>query len=133
MDYSEFLGEVQHRIDEDDLGTAVKNTRAVLTTIGERIQADEAKDLAGPLPMEIDRFLTEAESGQRFDFTEFIERVAERADVEMAEANIRAQAITALVADVVPPGEVSDLEDDLPADYADLFEFVGAPDEETPW
>lgn len=133
MDYSEFLGEVQHRIDEDDLGTAVKNTRAVLTTIGERIQADEAADLAAPLPMEIDRFLTEAESGQRFDFDEYLERVADRADVDEGEAKIRAQAVTALVGDVVPGGEMDDVQDDLPADYEDLFEFVDASEDQTPW
>lgn len=133
MDYSEFLGELQHRIEEDDLGSAVKNARAVLTTLGERIQADEAKDLAATLPMEIDRFLTEAESEQRFDFTEFLERVADRADVDVAEAKLRSQVVVALVAEVVPEGEVDDIEDGLPADYEELFEFVGASEEAVPW
>jgi uncharacterized protein (DUF2267 family) len=133
MDYHDFIGEVQHRTDIGKMGDAVQNTRAVLTTIGERIQADEAKDLAGPLPKEIDRYLTEAESGQRFEFTEFIERVAERADVDQADAKLYAQAVAALVADVVPAGEVSDLQGDLPADYEELFEFVGADEDQVPW
>lgn len=133
MDYSELIGEVQHRIDEADMGASVRNTRAVLTTLGERLQADEAKDLAGPLPREIGYYLRDAESGQRFDYQEFIARVAETAEVDEGEANVRAQAIVALVADVVPAGEVDDVADGLPADYEDLFEFVGAPDDQTPW
>lgn len=131
MDYSEFIGEVQHRIEAGDMGTAVRNTRAVLTTLGERLQADEAQDLASPLPEEIGYYLRDADSGQRFDHTEFLERVADRAGVDEGEAEIRAQAIVALIGEIVPGGELDDVEDGLPADYEPLFEFVGA--DETPW
>nr|WP_255246120.1 DUF2267 domain-containing protein [Halolamina sp. CBA1230] len=113
------------------MGTAVRNTRAVLTTLGERLQADEAEDLASPLPGEVSYYLLDANSGQGFDHAVFLERVAERAGVDEGEAKIRAQAIVALVGDVVPGGEIDDVEDGLPDDYAPLFEFVDA--EETPW
>ncbi|WP_455429877.1 DUF2267 domain-containing protein [Natronococcus zhouii] len=33
------------------MGAAVRATRAVLTTLGERVQEGEASNLAGPLPM----------------------------------------------------------------------------------
>jgi len=100
--------------------------------IGERIQADEAKDVAGPLA-EIDRYLREADSGQRFDFSEFLSRVADRAKVDEGDAKLHAQAITALVADVVPEGEVSDLVPHLPPGYEELFAFVDAGEEGAPW
>lgn len=133
MDYKEFTGEVQHRIEADSQGEAVRTTRAALTTLGERVQADEAKDLASPLPMEIDRYLTAADSGQRFDYQEFLTRVAERGSVERAEAAFRVQAVIALVAEVVPVGELEDVEEGLPAEFEDLFEFVDAEEAAAPW
>ncbi|WP_435129326.1 DUF2267 domain-containing protein [Halobaculum sp. D14] len=133
MDYSEFTGEVQHRIDVGTQAQAVKTTRAVLSSLGERVQTDEAADLAGPLPMEIDRFLTEADSGQRFGYDEFVNRVADRADVEESEAAYRAKAVTALVADLDPAGEIEDVEDGLPDEFQDLFEFTSLDEDETPW
>jgi len=66
MNYKKFIGQVQHRLEYGQFGHAVRTTQAVLTTLGERIQEGEATDLASPLPMEIDRYLTEAEHGQRF-------------------------------------------------------------------
>ncbi len=78
MDYSDFIGQVQHRLQLGKQGQAVRAIRATLTTLGERLQEGEAKDLAGPLPMEIDWYLLQADSGQRFHFDEFVSRVAER-------------------------------------------------------
>lgn len=131
MNFSDFTGEVQHRIEEDRQAEAVRATRAVLTTLGERLQPQEAADVAAPLPMEIDRFLLEADSGQRFGFDEFVSRVAERDAVDEAEATYRAQAIMDLVWEVEPPGEDRDVRGSLPADYEDLFEFVDA--DRKPW
>lgn len=135
MDYHEFVGEVQHRLELPGMGEAVRATRAVLTTLGERIQEGEATDLAGPLPMEIDRYLIEADSGQRFDFDEFVSRVAERAalgDDERArsEAVYYARAIVALLATVVPGSEIEQVRRQLPEDegFESLFELVGVED-----
>ncbi|WP_254766031.1 DUF2267 domain-containing protein [Salinilacihabitans rarus] len=135
MDYHEFVGEVQHRLELPGMDEAVRATRAVLTTLGERIQEGEATDLAGPLPMEIDRYLIEADSGQRFDFDEFVSRVAERAalgDDESArsEAVYYARAIVALLAAVVPGSEIEQVRQQLPEDegFESLFELVGTGD-----
>lgn len=132
MDYHDFVGEVQNRLELPGLGEAVRATRAVLTTLGERIPEGEASNLAGALPMEIDRYLLEADSGQRFDFDEFVDRVADRAalgDDEDArsEAVFYTQAIFALLADVAPGSEFEDVHNSFPADenYETLFELVG--------
>ena len=103
----------------------------MLTTLGERLQPGEATDLAGPLPMEIDRYLIEAESGQRFGYDEFVDRVAERAEREEEDAAFGAKAVVALLGEIAPGGEVSDVQAQLPDEYADLFELVGAAS--TPW
>lgn len=132
MEYHEFVGEVQHRLELPGMGEAVRAIRAVLTTLGERIQEGEASNLAGPLPMEIDRYVLEAESGQQFGFDEFVDRVTERAALEegddgRGEAVYYVQAIFALLADVVPGGEFEDVRDGFPEDedYDQFFELVG--------
>ena len=131
MNFSDFTGEVQHRLELGTQGEAVRATRAVLQTLSERIQEGEATDLASPLPMEIDYYVLAVEHGERFDYGEFVDRVAERAEVEQEDAAFYAQAVVALLADFLPEGEVDDLEAALPDDYGDLFELVDA--DTTPW
>jgi uncharacterized protein (DUF2267 family) len=124
MDYDHFLGQVQHRLELSSTGEAVRVTRAVLTTLGERLQEGEARDLAGPLPMEIDRYLLTADSGQRFDFDEFVDRVAERGHADRSEAVYRAQVLVALLSEVVPGGEMQQVRDQLPAGFDPLFGLI---------
>jgi uncharacterized protein (DUF2267 family) len=131
MEFSGFTGEVQHRLELGTQGEAVRATRAILSTVGERFQAGEATDLASPLPMEIDYYLESVDHGQRFDYDEFVDRVAERAGVEGADAAFYGQAVVALLAECVPDGEFDDLEASLRDDYADRFELVGV--ESPPW
>ncbi|WP_458187098.1 DUF2267 domain-containing protein [Haladaptatus sp. NG-WS-4] len=125
MDYSEFIGQAQHRMELGKQGKAVRAIRATLTTLGERLQEGEAKDLAGPLPMEIDWYLENADSGQRFHFDEFVSRVAEREHVDRQKAMFHSKAIVALVDEVVPEGEMRQVRDQLPDEYDPLFELVG--------
>lgn len=132
MEYHEFVGEVQHRLELPGMGEAVRANRAVLTTLGERIQEGEASNLAGPLPMEIDRYLLDAESGQQFDFDEFVDRVAARAALQegddgRAEAVYYVQAIVALLADQVPGSEFEEVREGFPEDedFDQFFELVG--------
>lgn len=131
MNFSDFTGEIQHRLELGTEGEAVRATRAVLTTLGERIQEGEATVLAAPLPMEVDYYLESVDHGQGFDWDEFVSRVADRAEVEEGDATFYAQTVVALVTEVVSDGEVDDPQAALPDEYADLFEFVDA--ESTPW
>jgi uncharacterized protein (DUF2267 family) len=125
MNYSEFMGEVQNRLELPGPGEAVRATRATLTTLGERLHGGEASDLASPLPMEIDRFLVEADSGQRFDYDEFLDRVSERGNVDRSTANYQAQQVVAVLAEVVPPGNIEKARNQLPDDFEDLFDLIG--------
>jgi uncharacterized protein (DUF2267 family) len=124
MKYNEFVTEVQQRLDLASQGDAVRATRAVLTSLGERLQAEEADDLASPLPMEIDRYLRDADSGQRFSFEEYLDRVGERAGVETRTALHHAQRVVELVSEVVPSGELKQVRAQLPADFDELFDRV---------
>lgn len=131
MNYNEFIGQVQNRLELPGPGEAVRATRATLTTLGERLHEGEATDLASPLPMEIDRFLTEADHGQRFDYDEFLDRVSERGHVDRSTANYQAQQIVVTLADVVPPGNVEKVRNQLPEDFENLFELTDLAAEET--
>lgn len=81
MEQAELLEKVSDRAaadaDEESAGDA---TRAVLQTLGERLSADEAEDLAAQLPGDLGRYLTQGESGQRFSEEEFISRIDQRMD-----------------------------------------------------
>lgn len=124
MQHDQFVGKVQNRAELSSRGEAIRATRVVLTVLGERLQPGEASDLAGPLPMEIDRYLEAADSGQRFDYDEFVERVADREGVEVPDANHHAQVVVQTVSETVYASELREVKDGLPDDYDELFELA---------
>lgn len=132
MNFDRFTGQVQNRIELPGTGEALRAIRATLTTLGERLQAGEADDLAASLPMEIDFYLTGAveEHGQHFDWDEFLDRVAERegtaGPIDRADAAYHARVVVALVAEVVTPSEIRQVRAQLPADedWDQLFQLV---------
>jgi uncharacterized protein (DUF2267 family) len=128
MDHDTFIGKVQQRADLANRGEADTATRATLTTLGERIQAGEADDLASQLPVEIDRYLEEADSGQRFDFEEFATRVADRVELDSLadRPGQLAQAVMSVVADATGTGELQDIVTHLPQGegYGRLLDFA---------
>ena len=130
MKYDAFMGQVQNRLELPDTGRTVRATRAVLQTLAERLQAGEAEDLASPLPMEVDYYLLSAESGQRFDYDEFLNRVSDRANVERSDAAYYAKVVVGLVSEHVPRGEIEQVRAQLPDDYRDLFDLVDAEEVE---
>lgn len=130
MKYDDFTGQIQNRLELPDTGRAVRATRAVLETLGERLQAGEATDLAGPLPMEIDYYLESADHGQRFDYDEFLDRVADRANVDASDANYHAQVVVGLVSELVARSEIEQVRAQLPDDFDPLFELVDAEEVE---
>ena len=124
----------------------MRTTRAVLETLGERVQEGEATDIASPLPMEIDRYLLAAEHGQSYDYDEFVDRVVDRLNyddlaldssygapspVDEGEAVYRIKAVTELLDEQLPGSEIADVEAQLSDDFDDVFEFIGA--ETKPW
>lgn len=144
--YNDFIGQVQHRVEAGTQAEAVRTVRAVLETLGERVEEGGATDIASPLPLEVDRYLLEADHGQVYDYDEFIDRVLDRlnyedldletgygrpSSVDRAEAVYRTKAVMALLSETVPGGEIAHVEDQLPPEFEDLFEFVDI--ETPPW
>ncbi|ELZ81443.1 hypothetical protein C455_04601 [Haloferax larsenii JCM 13917] len=116
MDFDEFTGQVTHRLELPGTGKSVRAIRATLSTLGQRIQKDEAKDLASSLPMEIDWYLTGAvrEHGERFDWHEFVDRVSEIEGIDRSKAAYHARVIVDLVASIVPETEIRQVRNQLP-------------------
>ena len=121
MNFDEFTGEVQHRLELPGTGEAVRAIRATLSTLGSRIQAGDAKDLGSSLPMEIGWYLhgPVAEHGERFDWQEFVGRVSEVEHVDRSTAAYHAQVIMDLVASAASEADVRQLRDGLPEDEDD--------------
>ena len=146
VSYDDFMGEVQHRIKADSRSEAVRTTRAVLETLGERVGEGTATDLAGTLPMEINRYLLQVEHGQGFEYQEFVDRVVERlayddleletkfgkpAPVERNDTVFRIRAVVALLDEVIEGSDMRNLRNQLPEEYDEVFELADA--EEKPW
>ena len=133
MNFDEFTGQLQQRLELPGTGETVRAIRATLTTLGQRIQEGEAKDLAGSLPMEVGWYLTGPvrEHGERFDWQEFVTRVSEIEGIDRPEAAYHAQVVVDLVASIVPPAELRQIREQLPESEDDenwrkLFEVVDA-------
>lgn len=131
MGFSDFTGEVQHRLELGTQGEAVRATRAGLHTLGQRLPAGEAGDLAAPLPMEVDHYVLAADHGQRFGWNEVVTRVTDIARAEAGDAAFYAQAVVGLLAEVIPGSEIEQIRDSLPAEYEGLFAVAEA--ETAPW
>jgi uncharacterized protein (DUF2267 family) len=135
MNFDEFTGQAQHRLDMPGTGETVRAIRATLVTLGERIPEGNAADLAASLPIEIKWYLTGAvhDHGQRFDWSEFVERVSEIEGADPADAAYHARVVIDLVHEQVPESDFQQLRDMLPESEADenwgmLFELVDADD-----
>lgn len=133
MNFDEFTGEIQHRLEMAHTGETVRAIRATLMTLGERIPEGNANDLAASLPMEIQWYMTGAaqEHGQRFDWSEFVQRVSEIENADQSDAAYHARVIIDFVHSQVPASDFRQLRDQLPEsqddeNWGELFELVDA-------
>jgi uncharacterized protein (DUF2267 family) len=133
MDYGTFVGELTHELELPDTGRTVRAIRAVLTTLGQRISAGDASDVASNLPVGV-RWYIDAGAGthgERFDWARFLETVAAETQTDRAEAAYMARVIMAKVATVIPQADLMQLRNGLPEhsdaeDWGQLFELVDA-------
>lgn len=122
MKYDEFMGLVQNRARLASTGEAVKATRATLDTLGQRLFGGEAGDLAAQLPQEVGQYLTNGGESESFGLEEFYQRVAQKEGVDYPVAVHHARAVLSVVREAVTAGELDDVRDQLPDEYADLLD-----------
>lgn len=123
MNYDDFIGQVQSRARVAFLGDAVKATRAVLETLAERLPLDEVKELAAQLPSEIAYYLRQrAGFLEKFGLNDFFKRVSVREPADLPVATYHARVVISVLKDAVMQGEIEDILQQLPPEFAPLFE-----------
>lgn len=121
MEYAEFIRQVQDRAGLAGREAAARVARATLETLGERIDKEERDDLAAQLPAELKEPLSARNANGSFNVEEFFKRVSARADIGYPEAVAQSQAVVSVMEKAVSAGEIEDLCDQLPDEYAELF------------
>ena len=100
---------------------AIALARATLTTVAERIDGGEARDLAAQLPEGLRPYAFAAsETAERFGFDVFVQRIAGRADVDPALAEAGARAVFDTLREAVAADEYDDVVSQLPAELAQV-------------
>jgi uncharacterized protein (DUF2267 family) len=132
VDYESFLTIVaQHAVNGE---SAQRASRATLQTLGERIDREEARQLAAPLPPELSPWIATTSPAERFDVDEFVHRVARREGVDAAIAEHHVSAVFDALARTVSADEWHDLISELPSSLAPLLprgRYVEVVDSET--
>lgn len=125
MEHNEFIQLVHERLDTSR-DVAERAVRATLETLGQRLPAAEAEDLAAQLPPPLATYLHQtASQDEEFPVDEFYERVAELGELPPEDAEDQAKAVLAVLDDAVSAGQITDLIAALPADYGDLLAETG--------
>src|SRR4051812_5876896 len=82
MNFDHFVGQVQHRAQLPDTGSALWAIQAAFQSLAERLDAGEAKDLAAQLPRPFQIYFNVEEHAEPFSAHEFFKRVSEREEVD---------------------------------------------------
>ncbi|WP_262285286.1 DUF2267 domain-containing protein [Micromonospora sp. MA102] len=127
MRFPRFVEAVSRRA-ELPTGQAATISRAVLQTLAERITATESADLAAQLPDEVGSYLVApGEGGTTGGAVAFLYRVAERAGVDPAVAEVGARAVLATLRETVTVGEFQDLVAQLPNGFDAMVDPIPRP------
>lgn len=126
MQRSQLLDAVARYGRFDSREAAERATVATLETLGERVSRGEAAALGSALPEEYAATVRgrSDETPAAFSPDEFVRRVIEReaTDVGRDRATIHVRAVMAALADAGLSNELRDAREQLPNEYATLFE-----------
>ncbi|MGC5019280.1 DUF2267 domain-containing protein [Micromonospora sp. DT47] len=125
MDNSEFIDSVAKRLSTStEQATAI--TRATLTTLAERIEGGEARDLSARLPDELRAYaFAPREKAERFGLDVFVQQVSGRAEVDGALAQAGMRAVFDTLREAIPPGDYDDVITQLPAEFWEITDSAG--------
>ncbi|MFE9694020.1 DUF2267 domain-containing protein [Micromonospora sp. NPDC005806] len=103
-------------------------SRAVLQTLAERVTGGESADLAAQLPDELSGYLTApAEGAVTGGAVTFVHRVADRAAVDPAVAEMGTRAVLVTLRETVTVDEFQDLVAQLPKGFDAMVDPIPRP------
>ncbi len=120
MQYDEFVSRVQQQAGLDR-ADAERVTRAVIETLGERLDEPEREELAPQLPKEFKSLLNMQPRLLAYSVDEFFDRVAERAKIGVRDSMAQSRAVITVLKEATSPEIWSDLYKRLPQDYVTLL------------
>ena len=122
MQFDEFINRVQERTGLDTSEDAERLARAVLETLGERLDRKVRNGVEAQLPNELkDVLLARAQNTDQFTLEEFYNRVGARADLTYQDATEHTRQVLAVLQDAIAEGEKKQILESLPPDYGQLF------------
>jgi uncharacterized protein (DUF2267 family) len=131
MRHDEMIGKVQALAQLPDRGSADRATRAVLSSLAERVPSGLADHVAAQLPPELAAPMRQVRdssaggrpgtSGERFDLTAFAGRIAGRAGTDEQAAVREAAAVLEVLDAALTPELTEKLAGALPADIRELL------------
>jgi uncharacterized protein (DUF2267 family) len=124
VDRDTFITMVGQILDAD-ADTAGRAVRATLSTLGERVGAEDGRRLVAELPPEIGPLLSAAGPATSFDAGEFVRRVAEREQVDPETAVVHTAAVLAVLARAIDDRAYDHLASRLSPDYGHLLPTGG--------
>lgn len=123
MQYDDFIRQVQGQANLDSPEEATEITRAVLETLGERLDRTVRDGVEAQLPNELKEFLLARADPvpDRYDLPEFYNRVGARADLKYYDAAERSWQVFSVLKQAIADGEVQDILKSLPEEFGELF------------
>ena len=122
MQFDDFLTRVQEQAGLNTRDEAISITRAVLETLGERLDRKVRNGLEAQLPNELKEFLLgRVEHSDQYDLQEFYNRVGARADLKYGDSVERTRQVISVLRQAVPGGEIEDILEDLSPEFGELF------------
>ncbi|HEX9387205.1 MAG TPA: DUF2267 domain-containing protein [Anaerolineales bacterium] len=123
MQFDDFIHRVQEQARLGTRDEAISITKAVLETLGERLDRKVRNGLESQIPNELKDFLlAREEDADRYNLREFYNRVGARADLKYQGAVERTRQVFSVLREAIPEGEIQDILESLPSEYEALFE-----------
>lgn len=122
MQFDEFINRVQEQTRMDGPEDAERIARAVLETLGERIDRKVRNGVVAQLPPALkDLVLERAQTNDQYTLEEFYNRVGARAGLTHQTARERTRQVLSVFQEAIGEGETRQILESLPTDYGQLF------------
>lgn len=122
MQFDDFIHRVQEVTGLETVEEASVLARAVLETLGERLDRAVRNGVEAQLPNELKEFLlARSENPDRYDLAEFYNRVGARADRTYQDAARRTWQVFSVLREALSGGEIQNILANLPSEYQELF------------